>query len=200
MEKFAQAVFQQARHVVVVVVVREAAAKRNRPDREQTSAVLVDAIDDVRADAAVRSRATIEYTRKQKLFESGFEGRAMTFRGSNYRNEVRGTQVRTDLVDLEPGSSASRKTEIAYSLIGCNTLKQKVQFTTIRFRSADLVRPLECAFGGETYAGDLLRCDSVATPQAAILAIELVVILAGLAGPDPHTTFCATHLDHMREL
>src|SRR5690242_8203826 len=134
-----QAVLYKARDIVLIVVVGEAAAEGDRPDRKQAATGLRLPVDDVCADAAVSARRTVKHVREQKLFEGRVEGRAVAFRISDNRRVFWRAKVGGRLIDLETSGPSAREAEVTDALVEGYALEQKGQIIAAGCRSADVI-------------------------------------------------------------
>ena len=107
LEKLPQAIFEKARDVVVVAIVRKTAAKGNRTHREQAPAIGRHPVNNVRADAAIRSWTSIEDTGQQQFFKGRFERWSMTFGSGNNADKIWRSKIRSGLVDLKSCSTTT---------------------------------------------------------------------------------------------
>jgi hypothetical protein len=97
-------------------------------------------------------------------------------------------------VELEAGRPATREAEIADDRV-LHPLQDPRRPGIVRAGLAAIVRALEEPLRREADAHDPLRRAPVAPPEAAVGAVEGVVVLADLGLPGPDAALGAPHLD-----
>src|SRR6516162_881623 len=114
----------------------------------------------------------------------------MPFRACDHDGTLRRAECWVRAIQLEARGAAARETEVADHLVvdpGKNPRRPWI----VSARLAAIERALEQALRREPDADDLLRRATVASPQAAVGAVERVIVVANLGIPGANAAFGA---------
>src|SRR3546814_830873 len=123
---------------------------------------------------------------RQDFFGRYFKARPMAIRNTDDLQISWGPKFRHDLIQLKPGRATARQAKVAICL-AFYALEQPGYVGIVGFPGAPVSNALEPTLHGKAHATRALRGNTITTPHAAVAAVQLVVILAGLAGPGPYT-------------
>src|SRR6516165_5147557 len=115
--KSAQYVFKHSRNIVVVVIVRQAAAERNRACREHRTACRRIEINDLSADQVFQPLACHCREVREQFLQDSAEMALMALRARQDQCIWGGSQLEIGTVELEPSGAAAGKPEITDDLI-----------------------------------------------------------------------------------
>src|SRR6185312_13586084 len=103
-------------------------------------------------------------------------------------------------VELEARRAAAREAVVAEQVVRLHAVEDPGVVVVARRRRAAIGVAPEGALAGEADAAQRLWWPVAAPPQAAVGAVERVIVLAGLGGPGTDAALGAPDLDRARHL
>src|SRR5262245_52732003 len=115
--------------------------------------------------------------------------------GGDDEGVQRRTQPLVGAIEFEAGRTMRGEAEIADNIV-LNTGKHPRHALVLAHAGFEaIIGTGKCALGREPHSGQLLRGAAVAPPQAAVFAVELVIVFARLGSPGSDASLGAAYLD-----